>query len=158
MQAAGGGPREYVDPWSAVISISRQCHCLHFEKRPSALLIAGCLSALLFIGWSPSFGDTAAALGGGCSYSLHSGGFPDWRRNLLWPSIPDLVFRGRADYDSHHPSPLTGRGLTDDGDKLFLCPVGLVSMPGRKLSSSSAFACGSYGQTMTLYSMLMCPY
>jgi hypothetical protein len=56
--------RENVDPWSAVISTSRDLlHCL----------TAGWLSALWFIGF---FGDKAAALGGGRSYNHRPGDCP----------------------------------------------------------------------------------
>ncbi len=68
--------QRYLNRWSAVISMSRRRQCMYWERD-----LLCCPQQV--------------------AYSHHPGGCSNWRRNLLWPSIPGLVFRGHPCYCSH---------------------------------------------------------
>ncbi len=99
---------------------------LALVKRSSALLKAA------------SFGDTAAALCGD-SYSHCPGGYPTWRRYLLQPNMPYLVFRGCLTSAFIAPLLPPLKRVAEDRVNPFLDYSTLIPSPGSKSSSSSAF-------------------
>jgi hypothetical protein len=144
-----------VDHWSAVISMTSLCQCLHW---PSALPVSGlalCTLVHQFVvlrrhcrctGWR------ALALAIVLVTVPPKGGIYNGQVFQVWSSEDALVMAPIL------PFTLLRRGVTDDGDEPFLGPKGPVSKPSEKSSLSSEFCLRSYSQMMTLYSALTSPY